>query len=44
MMESLLSSIPGVVYIDDILITGKTEADHLATLEEVLDRLQNVGL
>lgn len=35
-MESLLSDIPGVVvYIDDILITGKTEANHLAALEEV---------
>ena len=27
--ESILSGIPGlVVYINDILITGKTEADH----------------
>ena len=44
-MESLLSGIPGViVYIDDILITGKTEADHLAALEEVLKRLENAGL
>ena len=44
-MESLLSGIPGVVvYIDDILITGKTEADHLAALEEVLKRLEEAGL
>ena len=44
-MESLLSGIPGVVvYIDDILITGKTEADHLVALEEVLKRIENAGL
>ena len=44
-MESLLSGIPGViVYIDDILITSKTEADHLAALEEVLKRLENARL
>ena len=44
-MENLLSSIPGVVvYTDDIVITGKTEADHLATLEEVLKTVENVGL
>ena len=44
-MESLLSGIPGVVvYTDDILITGKTEADHLAALEEVLKSLENAGL
>ena len=44
-MESLLSGIPGVVvYNGDILIIGETETDHLATLEEVLKRLENVGL
>ena len=44
-MESLLGDIPGVVfYIDNILITGKTNEDHLAALEEVLKRLQKVGL
>ena len=44
-MESLLSGIPGVaVYIDDILITGKTEKDHLAALEEVQKTLSNAGL
>ena len=37
MMESLIGNIPGiVVYIDDILITGKTNEKHLAALEEVL--------
>ena len=38
-MESLLSGIPGVVmYIDDILVTSKTEEEHLAALEEVTER------
>ena len=44
-MESLLQGIPGVVvYIDDILITGATEQDHLQALEEVLSRLEKAGL
>ena len=35
-MESLVRGIPGVVvYLDDILITGPTENDHLITLEQV---------
>lgn len=44
-MESLLKGIDGVVvYIDDILVTGKTEEEHLSTLGEVLTRLQSAGL
>jgi len=44
-MEVLLQGIPGVtVYIDDILITGKDDQDHLKSLEEVLSRLARVGL
>lgn len=44
-IENLLQGIPGVaVYIDDILITGATEEEHLKTLEEVLRRLRAVGL
>ena len=44
-MESLLGDIPGVVfYIDNILITGRTNEEHLAALEEVLKRLQKAGL
>ena len=35
-MESLVRGITGVVvYLDDILITGPTENDHLITLEQV---------
>ena len=44
-METLLQGIPQVtVYIDDILITGNSEADHLQTLEKVLERLAKAGL
>ena len=45
MMESLLYGIPGVVvYIDDILITGKTTEEHLSALEKVLSRLEAAAL
>ena len=45
-MESILRGIPGVVVnIDDILVTGKTEADRLAALKEVLlAQLRKAGL
>ena len=44
-MESLLAGIPGVsVYIDDLLVSGSTEEEHLLTLEAVLDRLSNAGI
>ena len=44
-MEKLLQGIPGVVvYIDDILVTDKTEAEHLENLRQVLDRLKQHGL
>ena len=32
------------VYLDDILITGKTETDHIRNLEEVLTCLEKAGL
>ena len=39
-IESILSGIPGVVvYIDDVLVTGKSEQEHLSVLEEVLRRI-----
>ena len=44
-MESLLHGIPNViVYLDDILVTGKTETDHLHHLKLVLNRLEEAGL
>jgi hypothetical protein len=44
-MEQLLQGIPGVgVYIDDILITGNSGREHLATLGRVLEILEQHGL
>ena len=44
-MDTLLSDIPGViVYLDDVLITGKTNEDHMRSLDTVLTRIQEAGL
>ena len=44
-IEGVLQGIPNVVaYIDDILITGRTEEDHLRTQDMVLTRLETQGL
>ena len=44
-MESLLQGIPGVsVYIDNILVMGKSITDHLKNLEVVLSRLEEPGV
>ena len=44
-METLLQGIPGVcVYIDDILVTGRSEEAHLEHLAEVLKRLESAGM
>ena len=44
-MEGLMLGIPRViVYLDDILISGSTQKEHLQPLEEVLSRLQKAGL
>lgn len=44
-MDNLLQGLDHVgVYIDDILITGKSEEQHLATLNEVLSRLEKAGV
>ena len=32
------------MYIDDILVTGKSEEEHLQTVDEVLSRLEAAGL
>ena len=43
-MDSMFQGIPNVlVYLDDILITGKTEAEHLQTLDIVLSKLNLSG-
>ena len=44
-METILQGMPQVIcYLDDILITGRTEAEHAKNLEEVLCRLQEHGV
>ena len=44
-MESILHNLPHVcVYIDDILVTGKSGEEHVRTLDEVLTRLKAAGL
>ena len=41
-MEGVLRDLPKVVvYLDDTLITGHNETDHLQTLEQVLTRSDN---
>ena len=44
-MGAILQSIPQeLCYIDGILVTGKTDADHLRNLEAVLELLQEHGM
>ena len=44
-MDIFLQGIGNVIcYIDDILISGKTEEEHLKTLSQVLSRLQKYGV
>ena len=45
LMENLLQGLPQVsVYIDDILITGHIESEHVANVEKVLERLSLAGM
>ena len=44
-MENLLQDIPKpVVYLDDILLTGSSEEEHLSTLQLILQRLKSADL
>ena len=44
-MEGIVAGIPNVVvYIDDILVVGSSEEDHLRTLDIVLKQLEDAGL
>ncbi|XP_048059455.1 uncharacterized protein K02A2.6-like [Megalobrama amblycephala] len=44
-MDQVLSGLSGVqCYLDDILVTGRTEAEHLSNLDSTLQRLKEYGL
>lgn len=45
LMEQILQGLPGVAcYLDDVLITGSNDKDHLEHLEAVLQHLHDRGL
>ena len=44
-MDTILQGLSNVLcYLDDILITGATDQEHICNLEEVLKRLQCHGI
>ncbi|XP_036002862.1 uncharacterized protein K02A2.6-like [Fundulus heteroclitus] len=44
-MDNLFQNLPHVaVYLDDILVTGSTEEEHVRNLDQVLRRLSEAGL
>ena len=44
-METLLQGLPGVcLYLDDILITGQSDQEHLTNLSAVLQKLAAAGI
>ena len=44
-METALKGLPMVVtYLDDILVAGETEEEHLSNLSQVLERLDSAGM
>nr|XP_055073117.1 uncharacterized protein K02A2.6-like [Misgurnus anguillicaudatus] len=43
-MENIMKDLDVVVYLDDLLVTGRTEQEHLLRLQAVLKRLQENGL
>ncbi|KAK9515985.1 hypothetical protein VZT92_003426 [Zoarces viviparus] len=43
-MENLMKGLPVVVFLDDLLIMGRTEKEHLHNLQKVLQRLRENGL
>lgn len=45
LMENILQGLPGViVYLDDILVAGTSEEEHLMRLNEVLSQLEQARL
>lgn len=43
-METLMKDLNVVVYLDDLLVMGRDETEHLTNLDRVLQRLQENGL
>lgn len=44
-MDNLFQNLPHVaVYLDDILVTGSTEEEHLQNLDQVLKRISEAGM
>ncbi len=44
-MEQITSGLEGVgVYLDDIIVTGRDDREHLANLDKLLQRLENFGV
>lgn len=44
-MESIVAGLDGVVvYLDDILVTGRTQNEHDARLTQLMTRLQHYGI
>ena len=44
-MDTVLQGLPKVIcYLDDILITGSTDEEHLENVEKVLERLKKYGI
>ena len=45
LVDNLVAGIPGVApYLDDIVVTGQTKAEHLENMRRVLEVLDNYGL
>ena len=45
LMDCVVGDIPGVAcYLDDIVVTGAEESEHIATVRKVLGRLRKAGL
>ena len=43
-IDQTVAGIPGVVsYLDDLVVTGKTDQEHIANLKKALDRLKTTG-
>ena len=43
-IEQTIADVPGVAcYLDDLIVTGKTEEDHMTNLQKTLERLKESG-